>query len=303
MSAQELQSIIHMLRTGGPDLAAPPPQARESFEAMLGAIPVADDVVFETTTMGGVPARWSSTPGAAQERVLLYLLGGGYLLGSSLGYRALFSSLARAAGARGLALDYRLAPENPYPAAVDDAVAGYRALLDQGFSPGSIAIAGDSAGGGLTLATLMSARKAGLPMPAAAVAISPWADLACTGASYSTKAAQDPTLNREGLVAMAGVYLNGASAKSPLASPVYGDMSGLPPLLIQVGSAEVLLDDAVTLAQRAAEADVAVQLEVWPKMPHVWHAFAFQLSEGRDAIAAAGAFLDARFEKSQQTSA
>jgi len=300
MSTQELKSLINMLRSAGPDLAAPPPQARQNFEAMLGAIPVAEDVVFETTTLGGMPARWSSTPGAARERVLLYLHGGGYLLGSSLGYRPLFSELARAARSRGLALDYRLAPENPFPAAVDDAVSGYRALLSQGIAPGSIAIAGDSAGGGLAVAMLVAARDAGLPMPAAAVAISPWADLGCTGASMASKAADDPSLNREGLLAMASAYLNGASPGTPLASPLYANLRGLPPLLIQVGSAEILLDDSSRLASQAGAADVEVQLEIWPHMPHVWHGFAFQLSEGRDAIAGAGAFVAARFQRSQK---
>ena len=299
MSAQELETIIGMLRTAGPDLAAPPPQARENFDAMLGAMPVAGDVVFETATLGGVPARWSATPGASQERVVLYLHGGGYLLGSSQGYRPLFSELARAAGARGLALDYRLAPEHPFPAAVEDAVSGYRALLGQGIAPGAIAIAGDSAGGGLTVAMLVAARDAGLPMPAAAVAISPWADLECTGASMSSKAADDPSLNHEGLVAMAGAYLNGASPRSALASPLYANLAGLPPLLIQVGSAEVLLDDATRLAARAGEANVEVQLEIWPRMPHVWHGFAFALSEGREAIQRAGAFVGAQFQKQQ----
>lgn len=303
MSTQELQSLITMLRTGGPDLAAPPPQARENFEAMFAAFPIADDITFESATLGGVPARWSSTAGASKDRVLLYLHGGGYLLGSSLAYRALFGELARAAGARGLALDYRLAPENPFPAAVDDAVSGYRALLSQGIAPGSIAVAGDSAGGGLTVAMLVAARDAGLPMPAAAVAISPWADLECTGASMVTKAADDPSLNHEGLVAMGGVYLNGQSPRTPLASPLYADLAGLPPLLIQVGSLEVLLDDATRLATRAGAADVEVQLEIWPRMPHVWHGFAFQLSEGRDAIAAAGAFVTARFEKRREVAA
>ena len=242
MSAHELESLIQMLRSGGPDLAAPPPKARENFEAMLAGIPISDDVAFESRTLGGVPVRWSTTLGAQPGRVLLYLHGGAYVVGSTLGYRALSSALARSAGARGLALDYRLAPENPFPAAVDDALAAYRALLAQGTSPGSIAIAGDSAGGGLTVAMLIAARDAGLPMPAAALAISPWADLACVGASFSTKAAQDPSLNREGLLAMAGLYLNGGSPLSALASPVYGDLAGLPPLLVQVGSAEVLLD-------------------------------------------------------------
>jgi epsilon-lactone hydrolase len=303
MSAYELESLITMLRSEGPDLAAPPEKARENFEAMLAGIPIPDDVTFENATLGGVPGRWSATPEALSGRVLLYLHGGAYVVGSSLGYRALSSALARSAQARGLAMDYRLAPENAFPAAVDDAVAAYRALLAQGTSPGSIAIAGDSAGGGLTVAMLIAARDAGLPMPAAALAISPWADLACSGASMLTRAAQDPALNRDGLLAMAGLYLNGALPESELASPLYGNLAGLPPLLIQVGSAEVLLDDSIRLAARAAEADVAVQLEVWPHMPHVWHAFAFQLSEGRDAIQAAGHFLAARFEKQQETSA
>jgi len=303
MSAYELEALIKMLRSGGPDLAAPPEKARENFEAMLAGIPVPDDVKFETTTIGGVPARSSTAPEALSGRVLLYLHGGAYMVGSSLGYRTLSSALARAARARGLTLDYRLSPENPFPAAVDDAVAGYRGLLAQGVSPGSIAVAGDSAGGGLTVAMLIAARDAGLPMPAAALAISPWADLACAGASMSTKAAQDPQLNRDGLLAMAGLYLNGASPETALASPIYGNLAGLPPLLIQVGSIEVLLDDSIRLAARAGEADVAVQLEVWPGVPHVWHAFAHVLSEGRDAIQAAGAFLTARFEKQQETSA
>jgi monoterpene epsilon-lactone hydrolase len=303
MSAQELESLVTMLRSGGPDLAAPPPQARENFEAMFAAFPIAEDVTFEPTTLGGVPARWSTTPGASKERVLFYLHGGAYLLGSSLAYRSLFSELARAMGARGLALDYRLAPENPFPAAVDDAVSGYRALLSKGIAPGSISIAGDSAGGGLTVAMLVAARDAGLPMPAAAMAISPWADLECTGGSMVSKAADDPSLNREGLFALGSLYLNGASPRTPLASPLYANLTGLPPLLIQVGSLEVLLDDATRLAARAAEADVAVQLEVWPRMPHVWHGFAFALSEGRDAIAAAGAFVRARFQKRQEASA
>jgi len=303
MSALELESLLTMLRSGGPDLAAPPPKARENFEAMFAAFPIAADVTFEASTLGGVPARWSNTPGASQARVLFYLHGGGYLLGSSLAYRSLFSELARASGARGLALDYRLAPENPFPAAVDDAVSGYRALLSQGIAPGSIAIAGDSAGGGLTVAMLVAARDAGLPMPAAAIAISPWVDMEGTGATMASKAADDPSLNREVILGMASAYLNGASPRAPLASPLYANLAGLPPLLIQVGSVEVLLDDATRLAARAGEANVAVQLEVWPRMPHVWHGFASMLSEGRDAIAGAGAFVAARFQKHQETSA
>jgi monoterpene epsilon-lactone hydrolase len=297
MSAQELESVITMLRNSAPDLVAPPPKARENFEAMLAGIPIAGDVVFDTATVGGIPARWATAPGVSKDRVVLYLHGGGYLLGSSLGYRPLFSALARAAGARGLAIDYRLAPESPFPAAVDDAVSGYRGLLDLGIAPGAIAVAGDSAGGGLTVAMLVAARDAGLPMPAAGIAISPWADLECTGASMSSKAADDPTLNREGMVAIASVYLNGASPRNALASPLYANLAGLPPLLIQVGSAEVLMDDATRLAARAGESDVEVQLEIWARMPHVWHLFADALSEGREAIDRAGSFAAAQFQK------
>ncbi len=303
MSAHEREALIQMLRTGGPDLTAPLPEARANFEAMLAGSPIPDDVTFENANVGGVPGRWSTTPEALPGRVLLYLHGGGYIIGSSLGYRALSSSLARAAKARSLTLDYRLAPENPYPAAVDDALAAYKGLLAQGTSPGSIVIGGDSAGGGLTVATLIAARDAGLPMPAAALAISPWADMACTGSTYAAKAAEDPSINLDGLRAMAGTYLNGASSQSMLASPIYGNLAGLPPLLIQVGSLEILLDDSIRLAARAAEANVAVQLEVWSGLPHVWHVFAHQLSEGRDAIAAAGAFLGARCDKQKETSA
>jgi acetyl esterase/lipase len=297
MSAHELESLNAMLRGEPPDLSGPPPQARENFESLFATFPIPEDSAFENTTIGGVPGLWSTTANAVAGRVLLFWHGGGYFLGSSLGYRALTSKFARATRSRALTLDYRLAPESPFPAAVDDALQAYRALLAQGISPGSIAVAGDSAGGGLTLAMLVAARDAGLPLPAAALVMSPWTDLTCSGLSYETKVAQDILLNRDALLFMASMYLNGASAKNPLASPLFADLAGLPPTLIQVGSAEVLLDDSVRLAARAAEADVAVQLQVWPGAPHGWHIFAHQLSEGRDAIAAASAFLDGCLEK------
>lgn len=294
MSDQELDVLLESLRTGGPDLTQPPPQARAAFEAMMADMPVAPDIGFHDDSLAGIPALASSTPQAQDGRTLFYLHGGAYVIGSARAYRGLAAELARAAGAHGLALDYRLAPEHPFPAAVDDAVAAYRALLDRGAKPGSIVFAGDSAGGGLTVAALVAARDAGLPMPAAALLLSPWADLECAGGSMSSKAAEDPTLTRDGLVYMAGLYLGGAAARTPGASPIHADLSGLPPLLIQVGSAEVLLDDAVRLAAAAGAAGVATQLQVWPRMIHVWHAFAFMLSEGRDAVAEAGAFLERR---------
>ena len=192
MSAQELESLVTMLRSGGPDLATPPPQARENFEAMFAGFPIAADIAFEPTTLGGVPARWSNTPGAPKERVLFYLHGGAYVLGSSLAYRSLFGELARAAGARGLALDYRLAPESPFPGPWTTRCPRIAHCSSQGIAPDSIAIAGDSAGGGLTVAMLVAARDAGLPMPAAAVAISPWADLECTGGSMINQGRRRP---------------------------------------------------------------------------------------------------------------
>lgn len=292
MSRDQLEKIVGMLRDGGGvDLAQPAAAAREQFEEMLARIPPPEGVTFAKVDAGGVPGFWSRGTGADEDRVLLYLHGGGYVIGEPWGYRPLWSGLARAAGARGLGIDYRLGPEHPFPAAVEDAVAAYGWLLGQGVAPGKLVVAGDSAGGGLAVAMMVEARRRGMPMPAAALAISPWVDLACTGASITAKAAEDPSLTLEGLNNCARQYLGSSPAAAPLASPIHADLSGLPPLLIQVGSAEILLDDAVALAGRAGAAGVEVQLQVWPDMPHVWHAFAFMLDEGREATLQAGAFL------------
>jgi len=297
MSQEQLQAVLGVLRSGaGPDLALPAEVARRQFEEMLASLPAPEGVAFEKTTAGSAPAWWSRTQGAAEDRVLLYLHGGGYVIGDSWGYRPLWSGLAAACGARGLGVDYRLAPEHPFPAAVEDAAAAYRWLLDQGHAPGSIVLAGDSAGGGLVVAALVEARRRGLPAPAGALVLSPWADLACEAPSITEKAAEDPTLTTPGLVNCARQYLAGRPAAEPLASPVHAELEGLPPLLIQVGSVEILLDDAVRLARRAGAAGVDVRLEIWPGMPHVWHAFAFMLDEGRQAIESAGAFLKSRLD-------
>ena len=292
MSQEQLDAVVGIMRQGaGPDLSAAPTVAREQFDAMLANIPSPEGLTFSQGTAGGVPAMWSDSPEAAADRTLLYLHGGAFVIGNAVGYRPVWGGLARAAGARGLAIDYRLAPEHPFPAAVDDAVAAYRWLLAEGRKPGSIVIAGDSAGGGLTVSMLVKARDEGLPMPAAALAISPWADLQCVGQSIVTKAEADPALDKAGLVNMAAHYLGGRSPREPLASPIHADLRGLPPLLIQVGSAEILLDDAIRLAGVAGAADVRTTLEVWPGMPHVWHAFGFMLDEGRDATDRAGEFF------------
>jgi epsilon-lactone hydrolase len=294
MKTPELEQLITSLRAGGPDLSAPPGEARAGFSQMVSSVPVATDVRFESLQLGRIPALASLTPGAAPERTLMYLHGGAFVVGSPHDYRSLSAELGRAVASRAVSPDYRLAPEHPFPAAVEDALAAYRALLEEGRAPGTIVVAGDSAGGGLVVSMLVAARDQGLPMPAAALAISPWADLACQGRTMQTKAADDPALKRAGLLAMAELYLGSTSAQAPLASPLFANLTGLPPLLIQVGGAEILLDDAVRLAARAGEAGVRVQLSVWPDMPHVWHFFSFMLAEGRQAIAEAANFLGAQ---------
>lgn len=293
MSSAELAQLIAVLRSNDLDLAATPQKARSDFSASIGAAPVAGDISFESVTLAGRPALASLTPGARADKTLLYIHGGAFVIGNPTDYRSLSGELGRAAGVRAVSLDYRLAPEHPFPAAIDDCLAAYRALLDAGSNPADIALAGDSAGGGLVISTLLAARDAGLPMPAAALVISPWVDLACTGGTMQTKMAEDPSITREGLQAMAALYLQGKPFTTPLASPLYAELSGLPPLFVQVGSAEVLLDDAVRLVGAAGAAGVPVHLSIWPNMPHVWHIFGFMLSEGRDALTEAGVFLEA----------
>jgi len=251
------------------------------------------DVTVEPVTANGVKAEWSTTPDADRSRAILYLHGGGYVIGSLDSHRHVAAEDGRAARARTLALDYRLAPEHPFPAAVHDAVAGYRFLLDGGVQPGGITIAGDSAGGGLVVAAMLAIRDAGLRQPACGWAISPWVDMEAIGDSMTSKAATDPTVQKAGILDMANLYLHGADPRSPLAAPIYGDLRGLAPLLIQVGAAETLLDDAIRLARVAGAADVAVDLQIWPEMIHVWQLYHPELSAGRRAIAAGGEFARA----------
>jgi len=223
--------------------------------------------------------------------VIFYLHGGGYVIGSINTHREMVARLSRASAARALAIDYRLAPEHPFPAAVDDAVAAYRWLVGSGVNPRRIVVAGDSAGSGLTMATLVALRDAGEPLPAAGVCLSPWVDQEGTGDSMSGNAAVDPIVERDGLVQMAKRYLGEAGARTPLAAPLYADLTGLPPLLIQVGAAETLLDDSVRLDARARAAGVDSTLEVWDDMIHVWHLFAGMLPEGQQAIERIGEFV------------
>jgi len=266
-------------------------ERRQRLDALGEQYPLPTDVRVETADADGVAAEWTAAPGAESERVILYLHGGGYTAGSLKSHRHMVAQAGREAKARTMALEYRLAPEHPFPAAVEDAVAGYRFLLSRGFSPNRIAVAGDSAGGGLTVALLVSLRDAGLPLPACAWCISPWVDLEGTGASMTAKATVDPMVQQGYLIELAEAYLDGVNPRTPLAAPLYADLKGLPPMLIQVGSAETLLDDAVRLAGAAGSADVRVRLEVWPDMIHVWQLFYQQVAAGRRALAEAGAFI------------
>ena len=264
---------------------------RAGLEAMTAGAALPNGTRCEPVAGVGVPAEWIEGPEADRERVLLYLHGGGYAIGSIATHRGLASRIAQAAGIRALIIDYRLAPEHPFPAAVDDATAAYRFLLDRGIAAERIAIGGDSAGGGLTFATLVALRDAGAPLPAAAIALSPWVDLEGTGQSMTTKADVDPMVAPEGLRQMAKLYLDGADPKTPTAAPLHADLAGLPPIYVQVGTAETLLDDAIRIAERARQAGVAIEVEPFEDLIHVFQAFAPFVPEALDAIEKLGAFV------------
>jgi acetyl esterase/lipase len=291
MPSEQFDTIIQMLESREADPDVPIEKMRAFFEKEAQMVPVAEDVVCEMVEMGGVPAEWISTPGASEDRILYYLHGGGYCLGSLNTHREMVSRIARSGQARALSVEYRLAPEHPHPAALEDSLAAYRALLADGTDPAKIVIGGDSAGGGLTLATLLSLRDSGDPLPAGAVCLSPWTDLDATGESMKTKADVDPMIGADDDKKMARRYAGGADLREPLISPLYADLQGLPQMLIQVGTREVLLDDSTRFADRAREAGVDVTLEPWEEMIHVWQFFAFMLPEGQQAIDRIGEFI------------
>ncbi len=292
MSQQQLQTIVQMLKSQpvlNPNASVE--ETRAGFEQMASMFPVDADIKREVVSAGGVKAEWVSAPEADAGRAVLYLHGGGYVIGSINTHRSLAARLSRASKARVLVIDYRLAPEHPHPTAVDDSVAAYRWMLTEGMKPARIAVAGDSAGGGLTVATLVAIRDAKLPLPGAGACLSPWVDLEGIGESMTTKADVDPIVQKAGLLQMAAAYLGGKDPRTPLAAPLYADLSGLPPLLIQVGTAETLLDDASRLAERARKAGVTVSYEPWESMIHVWHLFAPMLDEAQQAIDRIGEFV------------
>lgn len=292
MTAQELQQLRGLLAQTPIDLADDPAAVRTTFSEVIGGLPVAPGPDFRDREVGGVPGLWTD---GDRDAVLLYLHGGGYVIGSAADYRGLAGELARAAGVDLFSVDYRLAPENPFPAATDDALAAYRGLLETGVAAEDIIVAGDSAGGGLALALLVALRDAGTPLPAAALLLSPWVDLTLSGESVRSQAGIDPSLTARGLAVCAARYV-GDDTGNPLASPLFADLRGLPPLIVHVGEAEILLDDAIRLARAAAVSGVDVTVRIWQGMIHDWALFACALSEGRDLIDEAAALLSAHLD-------
>jgi epsilon-lactone hydrolase len=287
------------LRQGSLDLGADVATMRAELSDLMARIPVAGDVDHTPTTIGGVNAIDVTIRGIDTASTILYFHGGVFVIGSAASSVPLVSDLARRAHAKAVTVDYRLAPEHPYPAAVDDARAAYEGLLAQGVDPGQIALAGESAGGGLAVATLVALRDAGIPLPSSAFLMSPYADLTLSGETILERQASDPILTPSGLRLRVPDYVGGADASDPQISPVFADLSGLPPLLIQVGSSEILLSDALRLAGRAAMADVPVTLDVTPGVPHVFQSFAGVLDEATTALDRAATFLRTQLAASQ----
>ncbi len=274
------------------------PARRARIEEVGAAWPIAADIALKPASIDGMAAEWSCAPTSDPSRALLFFHGGGYCSGSIVSHRRMATEAGRAARARALAVEFRLAPEHPFPAAYEDALAAWRFLREQGFPARQIAVGGDSAGGGLTLALLMRLRDLGEALPACAWLVSPWTDLTLSGETLITKDCVDPLLHKPYLEELVQAYVPaGVDRHDPRVSPLFGDLSGLPPLMIQVGSNETLLADSTRLAAAAGAADVSVTLEIWPRMIHAWHLWNARLEDGRRALAQAGAFMQARFSE------
>jgi acetyl esterase/lipase len=292
--AEAIKGQFRAMRAAIDPEGAPPTleEMRGTMEGFAELATLPEGVTWEPVDAGGVPAIWAVPTGGSPDRVVLYVHGGGYVIGTAKIYERFTGHLANAVGCRVLNVDYRLAPEHPHPAAVEDAVAAYRWLLDQGIAPEHIAVSGDSAGGGLSVATLIKIRDEGLPSPAAGVPISPWIDLEGTGASMTGNADVDLLVGLEGLTGMSAMFLGEhGDAKDPYASPLYAELHDLPPLLIQVGEDETLLDDSTRLAERAEFAGVDVTLEVFPEMQHVFQVCCGTMPESTEAVAKIGEWL------------
>jgi phosphinothricin tripeptide acetyl hydrolase len=292
MRSEALENIVTMLRAQAAergDAEMTVSEWREAYDGLGALLPAAEGVAVEKVDAGGVPAEWI---GAGDGPVVVYVHGGGYCIGSLDSHRSMLTHLASAVAGRVLAVDYRLAPEHPFPAALDDACTAYRWVLAGGADPSRVVVAGDSAGGGLTLATLVALRDAGDPLPAAGVCLSPWADLTQSGATMAEKAEADPMVHAEDLDRWAAAYAGSDyDAGSAGLSPLFADLGGLPPLLVEVGTAEVLLDDARRLAERARAAGVEVTLFEGEDLIHVWHFFAGAVPEADEGIARVAGFI------------
>lgn len=291
MSAEQREAARGMMQKA--ELGRTPEDQRAGFDELFAGRPLGDDVKLAERTLGGVPALDIRVDGADADGVILYLHGGSYVVGSARTGANLAAPLSRRSGVPAISLDYRLAPEHPFPAGIHDALAAYRELVEDGQN---IVIVGDSAGGGLALATLIAARAEGLPQPAGVVLLSPWTDVSLKSPSMDSRGDDDPLFSRANMAESAGFYLGRAEARNELASPIFADLKGLPPLLVQVGTAEILLDDSLRLVARAAEQDVDVSLDVIAGAPHVFQYFAGFMSEADEALDHAATFIKNRLQ-------
>ena len=303
MSTEQRENLDAILRQSAFPAGSDVSEQRRLLAELLSAQPLPAEVTVTAATLGGVPAAEITVDGVEPRHVVLYFHGGVYVLGDAFQAAGLASQVGRRTRAKVLSVGYRLAPEHPYPAAVDDALAAYQALLDNGTAPPDIAFAGESAGGGLAIATLVNARDHGLPLPAAAFVMSPYADLTLAGTTMDTKREADPLLSRENLQPRVTDYTAGQDAALGLISPIFADLSGLPPLIIQAGTHEVLLDDAIRLARQAATADVEVTLDITPQVPHVFQAYYPILDEAAAALDRAGQLLSAHLAGAERVTA
>ena len=298
MSTEQRETLDAILRQGAFPANSDVEEQRRLLKELLSAQPLPAEVTVAEAALGGVRTAEITVDGIEPRHVVLYFHGGVYVLGDAFLAADLASQVGRRTSAKVISVDYRLAPEHPYPAAVDDALAAYEALLDEGTAPTDIAFAGESAGGGLAIATLVNARENGLPLPAAALVMSPYVDLTLAGATMETKREVDPLLSPEALRARVTDYTAGQDAGIDLISPIFAELSGLPPLMIQAGSHEVLLDDAIRLAGVAASADVEITLDITPGVPHVFQAYHPILDEAVAALDRAGQFLSVNLTRS-----
>jgi monoterpene epsilon-lactone hydrolase len=303
VSTEQQETLDAILRQSAFPADSDVNEQRRLLRELLSAQPLPADVTVTAAELGGVPTAEITVDGIEPRHVVLYFHAGVYVMGDAFLVADLASQVGRRTDAKVISVGYRLGPEHPYPAAVDDALAAYEALLQDGIAPADIAFAGESAGGGLAVATLVNARDHGLPLPTAAFVMSPYADLTLAGASMETRRAADPLLSREALQARVPDYTAGQDAALGLISPVFADLSGLPPLIIQAGGHEVLLDDAVRLAQQAITADVEVSLDITPGMPHVFQAYYPILDEAAAALDRAGQLLSAHLAGAERVTA